>query len=227
MPCHPRHVVCQGARSRIKAVSRARFRQQPCALLRADGQGPEYRARRCGSHQDRPLPESANGTGMLLEGRTRSDAQTSRRYRSRARIRRFSGAALPDRREWLRGRGHPRRVPRREVSMRICGSRCSCPFVALGAQLRPFTPRGSRAAPTQRKAADGKNSTRRLSLPMCWQQPDTEMGSLRRRARFLGNWSRRSDLNRGPADYESAALPTELRRLGGEGPAVDRPDGVL
>ena len=28
----------------------------------------------------------------------------------------------------------------------------------------------------------------------------------------LGFWSRRSDLNRGPADYESAALPTELRR---------------
>jgi hypothetical protein len=27
--------------------------------------------------------------------------------------------------------------------------------------------------------------------------------------------SRRSDLNRGPADYESAALPTELRRLEG------------
>src|SRR4029450_6454244 len=26
-------------------------------------------------------------------------------------------------------------------------------------------------------------------------------------------WSRRADLNRGPADYESAALPTELRRL--------------
>src|SRR2546422_3429001 len=25
-------------------------------------------------------------------------------------------------------------------------------------------------------------------------------------------WSRRADLNRGPADYESAALPTELRR---------------
>jgi hypothetical protein len=25
-------------------------------------------------------------------------------------------------------------------------------------------------------------------------------------------WSRRSDSNRGPADYESAALPTELRR---------------
>jgi hypothetical protein len=30
---------------------------------------------------------------------------------------------------------------------------------------------------------------------------------------ICGNWSRRSDLNRGPADYESAALPTELRRL--------------
>ena len=27
-------------------------------------------------------------------------------------------------------------------------------------------------------------------------------------------WSRRSDLNRRPADYESAALPTELRRHG-------------
>src|SRR5438132_1606065 len=27
-----------------------------------------------------------------------------------------------------------------------------------------------------------------------------------------GLWSRRADLNRGPADYESAALPTELRR---------------
>src|SRR5689334_4459572 len=27
-------------------------------------------------------------------------------------------------------------------------------------------------------------------------------------------WSRHSDSNRGPADYESAALPTELRRPG-------------
>ena len=26
------------------------------------------------------------------------------------------------------------------------------------------------------------------------------------------NWSRRADLNRWPADYESAALPAELRR---------------
>ena len=34
-------------------------------------------------------------------------------------------------------------------------------------------------------------------------------------------WSRRSDLNRGPADYESAALPTELRRPGEGTPAVD------
>ena len=33
------------------------------------------------------------------------------------------------------------------------------------------------------------------------------------------NWSRRSDSNRGPADYESAALPTELRRRRGMGPA--------
>ena len=32
---------------------------------------------------------------------------------------------------------------------------------------------------------------------------------------FEGLWSRRADLNRGPADYESAALPTELRRPGG------------
>src|SRR4026208_2479654 len=31
-----------------------------------------------------------------------------------------------------------------------------------------------------------------------------------------GNWSRRAGLNRGPADYESAALPTELRRRGQE-----------
>ena len=30
----------------------------------------------------------------------------------------------------------------------------------------------------------------------------------------LINWSRRPDLNRRPADYESAALPTELRRPG-------------
>src|SRR5688572_31986998 len=29
------------------------------------------------------------------------------------------------------------------------------------------------------------------------------------------NWSRQSDSNRRPADYESAALPTELRRQGG------------
>src|SRR5690242_16297393 len=29
-------------------------------------------------------------------------------------------------------------------------------------------------------------------------------------------WSRHSDSNRGPADYESAALPTELRRLAGK-----------
>jgi hypothetical protein len=31
---------------------------------------------------------------------------------------------------------------------------------------------------------------------------------------ILGRWSRRSDSNRRPADYESAALPTELRRPG-------------
>src|SRR3954454_11536604 len=31
-------------------------------------------------------------------------------------------------------------------------------------------------------------------------------------------WSRRSGLNRRPADYESAALPTELRRPGAERP---------
>ena len=36
------------------------------------------------------------------------------------------------------------------------------------------------------------------------------------------NWSRRSDLNRGPADYESAALPTELRRLEGEWRAMEK-----
>src|SRR5579872_325520 len=29
----------------------------------------------------------------------------------------------------------------------------------------------------------------------------------------LQNWSREPDLNRRPADYESAALPTELSRL--------------
>ena len=37
------------------------------------------------------------------------------------------------------------------------------------------------------------------------------------------NWSRRADSNRGPADYESAALPTELRRqYSGGAPPVDR-----
>ena len=35
-------------------------------------------------------------------------------------------------------------------------------------------------------------------------------------------WSRRSDLNRGPADYESAALPTELRRHRRENGIVPR-----
>ena len=39
--------------------------------------------------------------------------------------------------------------------------------------------------------------------------------TLRNWKKFAGIWSRRSDLNRGPADYESAALPTELRRLEG------------
>ena len=34
----------------------------------------------------------------------------------------------------------------------------------------------------------------------------------------LEDWSRWPDLNRRPADYESAALPTELQRLSGEGP---------
>jgi hypothetical protein len=39
--------------------------------------------------------------------------------------------------------------------------------------------------------------------------------ALRNWNKLAGIWSRRSDLNRGPADYESAALPTELRRLKG------------
>jgi hypothetical protein len=41
------------------------------------------------------------------------------------------------------------------------------------------------------------------------------IGSAPRRACVVCSrcgWSRRSDLNRRPADYESAALPTELRR---------------
>jgi transcription-repair coupling factor (superfamily II helicase) len=33
-------------------------------------------------------------------------------------------------------------------------------------------------------------------------------------------WSRRADLNRGPADYESAALPAELRRLKTKRPSI-------
>ena len=33
-------------------------------------------------------------------------------------------------------------------------------------------------------------------------------------AGFSEEWSRRPDLNRGPAVYETAALPTELRRPG-------------
>jgi hypothetical protein len=33
---------------------------------------------------------------------------------------------------------------------------------------------------------------------------------------LIRKWSRRSDLNRGPAVYETAALPTELRRLDAE-----------
>src|SRR5688572_11317406 len=36
-----------------------------------------------------------------------------------------------------------------------------------------------------------------------------------------GIWSRQSDSNRRPADYESAALPTELRRQGVDGLTVD------
>src|SRR6185436_20404306 len=40
------------------------------------------------------------------------------------------------------------------------------------------------------------------------------------------DWSRRSDLNRGPADYESAALPTELRRLEGVGAPGPRATGA-
>ena len=51
-------------------------------------------------------------------------------------------------------------------------------------------------------------------LPMCSQR--TPLLRAEGNTRFSeGFWSRRSDLNRGPADYESAALPTELRRPGG------------
>ena len=35
--------------------------------------------------------------------------------------------------------------------------------------------------------------------------------------RGLNDWSRSPDLNRGPTDYESVALPTELLRLSSEG----------
>jgi hypothetical protein len=52
------------------------------------------------------------------------------------------------------------------------------------------------------------------------QNPKTHNRESRNREVCYGIWSRRADSNRGPADYESAALPTELRRPGV--PAVAR-----
>src|SRR5690349_16697967 len=44
---------------------------------------------------------------------------------------------------------------------------------------------------------------------------------------LFGKWSRRSGLNGRPADYESAALPTELRRLAGGNCKDTTPDRLI
>ena len=51
-------------------------------------------------------------------------------------------------------------------------------------------------------------------LPIRCQRQRSRRSGRENRRNFAEIWSRRSDLNRGPADYESAALPTELRRHG-------------
>src|SRR5438094_703950 len=57
--------------------------------------------------------------------------------------------------------------------------------------------RATRSEPRERSGAQGAPASERVR-GLGTKSPDQ-------------NWSRRSDLNRGPADYESAALPTELR----------------
>jgi hypothetical protein len=51
-----------------------------------------------------------------------------------------------------------------------------------------------------RKGLDPKQMTKKRDFEITFRNP------------FKNLWSRRADSNRLPADYESAALPTELRR---------------
>ena len=44
-------------------------------------------------------------------------------------------------------------------------------------------------------------------------EPDSRKDLKNGDAKPLNPWSQRPDLNRGPTDYESVALPTELRWL--------------
>src|SRR5262245_40593119 len=77
----------------------------------------------------------------------------------------------------------------------------------------------ARATNRQRRARS-VNFANMLEGPTQHRDPSAPQNPSATRALLLRkNWSRRSDLNRRPADYESAALPTELRRHSGRNAA--------
>ena len=72
------------------------------------------------------------------------------------------------------------------------------------------------AARSSRMRICAGTSDMRATEPQARLSPKNHVG------RFVADfWSRQSDSNRRPADYESAALPTELRRQGVDGRTVD------
>src|SRR4051812_47426643 len=93
-----------------------------------------------------------------------------------------------------------------------------CPWIFV---LAPFAARCPRAGSRADRRPDSQWDDRRTQEP---RGTHLLPGRSRDREReewiatmsmfCLKNWSRRSGLNGRPADYESAALPTELRRLG-------------
>ena len=89
----------------------------------------------------------------------------------------------------------------------ICSARRRLTVRYLRPSRARRPPARSSGSTTQTFAADRRP---RQATPR--QQPEKPVSKNFGKSLIL-NWSRRADLNRGPADYESAALPTELRRL--------------
>jgi hypothetical protein len=186
LPASPAEVGCPpGTRVPRWGFAPARFR----AIREHERTAPESRGRERDQRADR---EADRGAAASAAG---APEGTSHGARRRAPADVF--LLLPARRS-----SHPAALPARAGAVRVA----ACTRPGVNASNAVGCPDG-RAAQRNGGWRRGRGDGRLLA-----EAPAVHSEKARIGERI---WSRRSDLNRGPADYESAALPTELRRLTG------------